>query len=60
MFVEVLSEAASKNVNPIDFFALTCYTVHKLIMKEAAIMMNNKFYFYYFKKGCPSYVMSKD
>ena len=36
-----------------------CYTFIQEITKEAAKMMNQKFYFYYFEKGCPSYVMSK-
>ena len=43
--------AARENV--FDFVALKCYTLEK--QKEAAKMMNNKFYFYfyYFEKGCP-------
>ena len=43
----------------IDFSTLMCYTFIQEIPKEAAKMMNSKFYFYYFEKGCPSYVMSK-
>lgn len=26
------------------------------ITKEATVMMNNAFYFYFFIKGCPSFV----
>jgi len=43
----------------VDFSALPCYTPFQESTKEAAEVMNCKFYFSYFIKGCPSYVMTK-
>ena len=41
---------------PIDLYSLSCYNHKNKPKKEAAEMMNKKFYFYfYFAKGCPVY-----
>ena len=45
-----LQEIAIKKV---DFAALGCYTAFQHMEKEAAKMMNQKFYFYFFIKDCP-------
>ena len=44
----------------VDFSEIKCYSTENEITKEAVKVINRNFYFYYyFDKGCPSFVEIK-
>ena len=51
---------AKKFKKRLDFSKLKCYILSIKSLWRQLKMMKFKFYYYYFKKGCPSYVIFND